>query len=123
MKVGSQKTARLLIEDEYRGALSVANIPIIVTRTNGYVEGCNATVEKLLGLPQIEIIGKKVLRDFVRVDAQDEILNTFTDLLQTEELYNLEIRLIDAAGNLKLVLVSARVSLNTAQEADGFLIF
>jgi PAS domain-containing protein len=57
-KVGSQKTARLLIEDEYRGALSVANIPIIMIRTNGYVEGCNAAVEKLLELPQIEIIGK-----------------------------------------------------------------
>jgi PAS domain S-box-containing protein len=123
LKVGSQKTARLPIEDEYRCALSVAKIPIIMTRTNGYVEECNVTVEKLLGLPQIEIIGKNVLRDFVRVDAQDEILNTFTDLLQTEELYNLEIPLIDAVGNLKLVLVSARVRLNTAQEADGFLIF
>ena len=69
MKVGRQAAARLLIEDEYRGALSVANIPIVMIRIDGLVEGCNAAVEKVLGLPQIEIIGKNILTDFVRVDA------------------------------------------------------
>ncbi len=34
------------------GALSVANIPIIMIRTGGVVEGCNEPVEKVLGLPQ-----------------------------------------------------------------------
>lgn len=123
MKVGRQAAARLLIEDEYRGALSVANIPIVMIRIDGLVEGCNAAVEKVLGLPQIEIIGKNILTDFVRVDAQDKILKIFTDLLQTGELYNLEIPLIDATGNLKLVLVSARVKLNSREEVEGFVVF
>ncbi len=123
LKVGKLRTDRLLIEEEYRGALSVANIPIIMIRIGGVVEGCNAAVEKVLGLTQVEIIGKNILTDFVRADAQDEMRSIFTDLLQTKELYNLEIPLIDAVGDLKLVLISAKVRLNTAKEVDGFVIF
>ena len=123
LEVGKLRAARLLIEEEYRGALSVANIPIIMIKIGGIVEGCNAAVEEVLKLPQIEIIGKNILTEFVRVDARDEILNVFTNLLQAQELYNLEVPLIDAAGNLKMVLISAKVRLNTQKEVDGFVIF
>jgi len=123
LEVGKLRAARLLIEEEYRGALSVANIPIIMIKIGGIVEGCNAAVEEVLKLPQIEIIGKNILTDFVRVDAQDEILTVFTDLLQAKELYNLEVPLIDAAGNLKMVLISAKLRLNSQKEVDGFVIF
>jgi len=92
-------------------------------RIGGVVEGCNEPVEKVLGLPQAEIVGKNILTDFVRADAQDETLNAFINLLQTKEPYNLEIPLIDAVGNIKLVLISAKVRLNTLKKVDGFVIF
>ena len=123
LEVGKLRAARSLIEEEYMGALSVANIPIIMIRIGGVVEGCNEAVEKVLGLPQAEIVGKNILTDFVRADAQDETLNVFINLLQTKELHNLEIPLIDAVGNIKLVLISAKVRLNTLKKADGFVIF
>ena len=123
LEVEKLRAARSLIEEEYRGALSVANIPIIMIRIGGVVEGCNEPVEKVLGLPQAEIVGKNILTDFVRADAQDETLNAFINLLQTKEPYNLEIPLIDAVGNIKLVLISAKVRLNTLKKADGFVIF
>lgn len=123
LEVEKLRAARSLIEEEYRGALSVANIPIIMIRIGGVVEGCNEPVEKVLGLPQAEIVGKNILTDFVRADAQDETLNAFINLLQTKEPYNLEIPLIDAVGNIKLVLISAKVRLNTLKKVDGFVIF
>lgn len=123
LEVGKQRAARSLIEEEYMGALSVANIPIIMIRIGGMVEGCNEAVEKVLGLPAVEIVGKNILTDFVRADAQDEIEKLFINLLQTKELHNLEIPLIDAVGNIKLVLISAKVRLNPLKKVDGFVIF
>lgn len=123
LEVGKLRAARSLIEEEYMGALSGANIPIIMIRIGGVVEECNEAVEKVLGLPSVEIVGKNILTDFVRVDAQDEIQNAFINLLQTKELHNLEIPLIDAVGNIKLVLISAKVRLNTLKKVDGFVIF
>ena len=123
LEVGKLRAARSLIEEEYMGALSVANIPIIMIRIGGMVEGCNEAVEKILGLPSVEIVGKNILTDFVRADAQDEIEKLFINLLQTKELHNLEIPLIDAVGNIKLVLISAKVRLNPLKKVDGFVIF
>ena len=123
LEVGKLRAARSLIEEEYMGALSVANIPIIMIRIGGMVEGCNEAVEKVLGLPEVEIVGKNILTDFVRADAQDEIEKLFINLLQTKELHNLEIPLIDAVGNIKLVLISAKVRLNSLKKVDGFVIF
>jgi PAS domain S-box-containing protein len=105
------------------GALSVANIPIIMIRIGGVVEECNEAVEKVLGLPSVEIVGKNILTDFVRADAQDEIEKLFINLLQTKELHNLEIPLIDAVGDIKLVLISAKVRMNPLKKVDGFVIF
>ena len=115
--------ARSIIEEEYMKALSVANIPIIMIRINGTVENCNEAAGKLLGFPSTEIIGKNILRDFVKADAQDKNLAVFTELLQTKELQNVEIPLIDAVGGTKLVLISAKVRLNILKEVDGFVIF
>ncbi|MBT4378358.1 MAG: PAS domain S-box protein [Gammaproteobacteria bacterium] len=123
LEVGKLRAARSLIEEEYMGALSVANIPIIMIRIGGMVEGCNEAVEKILGLPSVEIVGKNILTDFVRADAQDEIEKLFINLLQTKELHNLEIPLIDAVGNIKLVLISAKIRLNPLKKVDGFVIF
>jgi two-component system, cell cycle sensor histidine kinase and response regulator CckA len=122
-EVGKLKASRTQIEEEYMGALSVANIPIITTATDGAVEGCNEAVEKVLGLPSVKIVGKNILTDFVRADVQDEIQNVFINLLQTKELHNLEIPLVDACGNIKLVLVSAKVRLDTLKKVHGFVIF
>jgi PAS domain S-box-containing protein len=123
LEVGKLRAARSLIEEEYMGALSVANIPIIMIRISGVVEECNEAVEKVLGLPSVEIVGKNILTDFVRDDAQDEIEKLFINLLQTKELHNLEIPLIDAVGDIKLVLISAKVRMNPLKKVDGFVIF
>ena len=122
-QVRKLSAARSIIEEEYMKALSVANIPIIMIRINGTVENCNEAAGKLLGFPSTEIIGKNILRDFVKADAQDKNLAVFTELLQTKELKNVEIPLIDAAGGTKLVLISAKVRLNILKEVDGFVVF
>jgi PAS domain S-box-containing protein len=123
LEIGKLRAARSLIEEEHMGALSVANIPTIMINIDGIVEECNEAVEKILGLPSVEIVGKNILTDFVRTEVQDEIQNVFINLLQTKELHNLEIPLIDAAGDIKLVLIGAKVRLNTLKKVDGFVVF
>ncbi|XP_076921743.1 phytochrome B-like [Bidens hawaiensis] len=73
--------------------IETATAPIFAVDVEGRINGWNAKIAELTGLPVNEAMGKSLVRDLIYKESEETVVKLLTHALQGEEDKNVEIKL------------------------------
>ena len=94
-------------EEKYRNLVENINDVIVTLDVMGTVTYISPVVEKLVGYPPSEVIGKE-LTEFIHVDDRVAFAEKFIELTKSDSIQRREYRLIDKSGNMHWIRTSGR---------------
>eukprot|EP00245_Coleochaete_scutata_P004794 TRINITY_DN17789_c0_g1_i1.p1 TRINITY_DN17789_c0_g1~~TRINITY_DN17789_c0_g1_i1.p1 ORF type:complete len:1140 (-),score=253.90 TRINITY_DN17789_c0_g1_i1:692-4111(-) len=112
------------VANEMVRLIETATAPILALDAKGLVNGWNAKVAELTGLPVTEAMGKSLVRDLVRKDSMETVERLLYLALQGEEEQNVEIKLKTFGAQAKLLeevilVVNACASRDATEKVVG----
>jgi len=105
--IGQDITARIAQEREYEKLIDTANAPIFGIDRHGVVNVWNKTASNITGFSGEEVMGRKLVEDFIQNDFQDSVQNVFTNALDGLEMANFEFPIMTKAKKRVDILLNA----------------
>lgn len=115
---GQDITARLAQEREYTKLIDTANAPIFGVDNHGAVNVWNKNAHKLVGYAPEEVMGKKLVTEFITDDFKTAVQTVLDQALHGEETANFEFPLMTKGGVRLDVLLNA----TTRRDEQGNII-
>ena len=116
--IGQDITARLAQEREYTKLIDTANAPIFGVDNHGAVNVWNKNAHKLVGYAPEEVMGKKLVTEFITDDFKTAVQTVLDQALHGEETANFEFPLMTKGGVRLDVLLNA----TTRRDEQGNII-
>ncbi|KAL7450697.1 hypothetical protein ACHAXS_000234, partial [Conticribra weissflogii] len=98
---------RLAQEREYTRLIDTANAPIFGVDTLGRVNVWNQCAVRLSGYMSEEVMGRSLVKAFVRIEHQERVQEVLDEALQGEETANFDFPLMTKARNCLEILLNA----------------
>jgi len=105
--IGQDITARLAQEREYTRLIDTANAPIFGVDAQGGVNVWNQCAVRLSGYTSEEVMGRSLVKAFVRMEHQERVQEVLNEALQGEETANFDFPLMTKARNRLEILLNA----------------
>ncbi|CAM9219308.1 unnamed protein product [Heterosigma akashiwo] len=105
--IGQDITARIAQEREYEKLIDTANAPIFGIDRHGIVNVWNKTASNITGFSGEEVMGRKLVEDFIQNDFQDSVQNVLNNALDGLEMANFEFPIMTKANKRVDILLNA----------------
>ena len=112
-----------LIWDSYQEMIATANAPVFGVDLDGRVTEWNASAERLTGYLKQEVLGKKMVENFVDEDDKPLVQCVHDKTLKGDETISYELPLITQKGNRVEVLLSSSSQRNRRGKIIGCIGF
>jgi PAS domain S-box-containing protein len=116
--IGQDITFRIAQEREYSKLIDHANAPIFGVNTQGMVNVWNQCAMRLVGYSSQEVMGKRLVEEFITKDYQASVQAVLDKALDGVETANFEFPLMTKAGVRLEVLLNA----TTRRDEQGNII-
>jgi len=109
--------------DSYHEMIATANAPVFGVDLDGRITEWNASAERLTGYLKQEVLGKKMVENFVAEDDQSSVQCVHDGTLKGNETISYELPLITQKGTRVEVLLSSSSQRNRQGEIIGCIGF
>jgi len=110
--IGQDITGRLAQEREYRRLIDTANAPIFGVDTQGRVNVWNKCAMRLTGYPSEEVMGRSLVKGFIRKEHQEKVQAVIDHSLHGKETANFDFPLVTKGGVRLEILLNATARRN-----------
>ncbi|MEO1904753.1 MAG: PAS domain-containing protein, partial [Methylococcales bacterium] len=112
-----------LFWDSYHEMIATANAPVFGVDLDGRITEWNSSAERLTGYLKQEVLGKKMVENFVAEDDQPSVQCVHNNTLKGDETISYELPLITQKGARVEVLLSSSSQRNRQGEIIGCIGF
>jgi PAS domain S-box-containing protein len=109
------------IATELTQLIEMGNAPIFGIDTKGFINEWNKTSEKITGYAKADVLGKKLLQNYITKDYQKSLKKVLKNALVGKETANFEFPILTKKGANVMILLNASTRRNSNGKITGVL--